>query len=170
DLDADIFDHADMLEAFRQLAISDPLMRIRFLVLEPLRAATDANRLLGLSHRLTSVFAFRTPVEDVDRQYAGSFVISDRGAWFERPLASRFEGEGNSYGPGRRAQFHDRFNAVWERSEECAEMRRLEILVGDGRALTGVRPLRTRPEAPPQLPRSRLPQSFEKRRRHKSER
>ena len=127
DLDADIFDHADMLEAFRQLAISDPLMRIRFLVLEPLRAATDANRLLGLSQRLTSVFAFRTPVEDVDRQYAGSFVISDRGAWFERTLASRFEGEGNSYGPGRRAQFHDRFNAVWERSEECAEMRRLEI-------------------------------------------
>lgn len=127
ELEAGMFDHADVLEALKQLAISDALARIRFLLLEPSRARTDANRLVALSHRLTSVFAFRTPVEEVDRQYPGCFVVSDRGAWFERPLASRFDGEGSTHGPGRRAQLHDRFNAIWERSEECAEFRRLEI-------------------------------------------
>jgi hypothetical protein len=76
---------------------------------------------------LTSCFAFRSPVEEIDRQYAGCFVVSDRGAWFERSLASRFDGEGSTHGPGRKAQLQDMFNAIWERSEESAEMRRLEI-------------------------------------------
>lgn len=127
ELETEVYDHAEFLEALKHLAISDALVRIRILLLEPSRARTDANRLVALSHRLTSVFTFRTPVEDVDRQYAGSFIISDRGAWFERPLASRFDGEGSTYGPGRRAQLQDRFNAIWERSEDCAEFRRLEI-------------------------------------------
>ena len=70
---------------------------------------------------------FRTPVEDVDRQYAGSYLVSDRGAWFERPLASRFDGEGSTYAPGRNSQLQEAFNAIWERSEDCSGMRRLEI-------------------------------------------
>ncbi|MCB1571505.1 MAG: GNAT family N-acetyltransferase, partial [Xanthomonadales bacterium] len=127
DLDPDLFEHAELLDAFRRVAIGEAQMRIRILVLEPVRARADGHRLVALSQRLTSIFAFRTPVEEVDRQYAGSYLISDRGAWFERPLASRFDGEGSTYGPGRRAQLHDAFNAVWERSEDCSEMRRLEI-------------------------------------------
>ena len=127
DLDPDLFEHAELLDAFRRVAIGEAQMRIRILVLEPVRARADGHRLVALAQRLTSIFAFRTPVEEVDRQYAGSYLISDRGAWFERPLASRFDGEGSTYGPGRRAQLHDAFNAVWERSEDCSEMRRLEI-------------------------------------------
>jgi predicted GNAT family N-acyltransferase len=127
DLDPDLFDHADVLEAFKQLAISGAHTNIRVLIQEPVRARADGHRLVALAQRLTSVFTFRTPVEEVDQQYPGSFVISDRGAWFERPLASRFDGEGCTYAPGRKSQFQEKFNAIWERSEECAEMRRLEI-------------------------------------------
>jgi predicted GNAT family N-acyltransferase len=127
DLDADFFDDAEILEALKQVAITEEQVQIRILVLDPQRARANAHRLVALAHRLSSVFAFRTPVELIDRQYAGSFIVADRGAWFERPLASRFDGEGSRYGPGRRAQLHDRFCAIWERSEDCAEMRRLEI-------------------------------------------
>jgi predicted GNAT family N-acyltransferase len=127
DLDPDLFDHVDVLEAFKQLAISGANANIRVLIQEPDRARVKRHRLVALAQRMTSVFAFRSPVEEIDQQYPGSFIINDRGAWFERPLASRFDGEGSTYAPGRSAQFREMFNAIWERSEESAQMRRLEI-------------------------------------------
>ena len=127
EIEAEIFDHPDVLEALKKIAISAPYSSIRILIQVPTRARADGHRLINLSQRLSTVFAFRTPIEEIDQQYAGCFLVSDRGAWFERPLASRFDGEGSTHAPGRKAQLQDMFNAVWERSEECAEMRRLEI-------------------------------------------
>lgn len=127
ELDNELFDRQAMLEAIKQLAISGPHVQIRFLVRESLRSQSDANRLVALGQRLSSVFAFRSPIEEIDRKYPGSFVVNDRGGWFEQPLASRFEGEGSTHAPGRAAQLQEAFNAVWERSETCAEMRRLDI-------------------------------------------
>ncbi len=127
DLDPDLLDHSDVLEAIKQVAIGGPHARIRVLVLESERARVETHRLLALAQRLTSVFSFRTPIEEIDRHYAGSYLVSDRAAWFERPLASRFEGEGSTYAPGRAAQLQASFNAIWERSEDWAEMRHLQI-------------------------------------------
>lgn len=127
ELEADIYDHADVIEALKQIAIAGPNTSIRILIQAPSGARADGNRLVALSQRLSSSFAFRTPIEEIDHQYAGCFVISDRGAWFERTLASRFDGEGSTRGPGRKAQLQELFNAVWERSDELTEMRRLEI-------------------------------------------
>ena len=127
ELEADIYDHAEVIEALKQVAIAGSNSNIRILIQEPTGARADGHRLVALSQRLTSSFSFRSPLEQIDHQYPGCFVVSDRGAWFERPLASRFEGEGSSHGPGRRAQLQGMFDAIWERSEECVEMRRLEI-------------------------------------------
>jgi predicted GNAT family N-acyltransferase len=127
ELEADIYDHADVIEALKQVAISGSNSSIRILIQEPTGARADAHRLVALSQRLTSSFSFRSPIEEIDHQYPGCFVVSDRGAWFERSLASRFDGEGSTHGPGRKAQLQDMFNAIWERSVESAEMRRLEI-------------------------------------------
>lgn len=127
ELEADIYDHADVIDALKQVAISGPNSSIRILIQEPTGARADGHRLVALSQRLTSSFSFRSPLEQIDHQYPGCFVVSDRDAWFERPLASRFEGEGSSHGPGRRAQLQGMFDAIWERSRECVEMRRLEI-------------------------------------------
>ena len=127
ELEADIYDHADVIEALKQIAISGANSSIRILIQAPSGARADGNRLVALSQRLSSSFAFRTPIEEIDHQYAGCFIIGDRGAWFERTLASRFDGEGSTHGAGRRAQLQELFNAVWERSQELIEMRRLEI-------------------------------------------
>lgn len=127
DLDAELFEHADVLEALRQLAVGTPNARIRFLVLEPARASGSAHRLIALGQRLSSMFAFRAPVEEIDRQYPGAFIANDRGGWYERALATRHDGEGASHARARTAQLLARFDEVWERSEPAAEMRRLEI-------------------------------------------
>lgn len=127
DLDPELLNHPEVLDALRQVATAGPHARIRIIVLDPVRARTEGQRLVALAHRLISVFAFRRPTEEVDRRYAGCFIINDRGSWFERKLAIRFEGEGNTWAPGRQAQLLESFNSTWERSVECDEMRRLEI-------------------------------------------
>ncbi|MEO7936435.1 MAG: GNAT family N-acetyltransferase [Dokdonella sp.] len=127
ELEADIYEQAEVIESLKQIAIAGPNSSIRILIQHSSGARADGHRLVALAQRLSSSFAFRTPIEEIDLQYPGCFVISDRGAWFERILASRFDGEGSSHGPGRKAQLQDLFNAVWERSEELTEMRRLEI-------------------------------------------
>ena len=127
ELEADIYEQSEVIESLKQIAIAGPNSSIRILIQHSSGARADGHRLVALAQRLSSSFAFRTPIEEIDLQYPGCFVISDRGAWFERILASRFDGEGSSHGPGRKAQLQDLFNAVWERSEELTEMRRLEI-------------------------------------------
>ncbi len=127
DLDPDLFEHADVLEALKQVALERQNARIRVLVYDPARASMLAHRVITLTQRLSSVFAVRTPVEEVDRQYAGAFIVNDRDGCFERPLASRFEGEGNRHAPARTAQLLSQFNQVWERSIPAEELRRLEI-------------------------------------------
>lgn len=127
DLDPDLLDHADVLDALKHVATGGPNARIRILVQEPSRASTLAPRVITLVQRLSSTFAIRTPIEEIDRQFAGAFIVNDRGGWFERTLAIRFEGEGSSYAPPRQSQLLRLFDAIWERSEPVAEMRRLEI-------------------------------------------
>jgi predicted GNAT family N-acyltransferase len=127
DLDPDLLGHVDVIEALKQVALGAPNTRIRILVLEPARAGTLAPRLVALAQRLSSVFAMRTPVEEIDRQHAGAFIANDRGGCYERPLASRHDGEGSSHAPARAAQLLSLFNETWERSEPAADLRRLEI-------------------------------------------
>lgn len=127
DLDPEVLEHAEVIEALKRIAFSGANARIRFLVQEPVRAVNECPRLIALAQRMSSVFSFRMPVEEVDRRYAGSYAVNDRNAYFERPLAIRFDGEGQSHAPARAAQFLSSFNAVWERSEPAIEMRRLEL-------------------------------------------
>ncbi len=127
DLDPDLFEHADVLDALKRLAFERPHARIRFLVYDPAHAGTVAHRLIALAQRLSSVFAMRMPVEEVDRQFAGAFIVNDHDGYFERGLASRFEGEGNRHAPARAAQLLSQFNQVWERSVPAEELRRLEF-------------------------------------------
>lgn len=127
DLEAGVYGHPEVLEALKHAVIAHPNTRVRILVLDPQRARSDGNRLIDLAQRLSSIFAFRTPTEEVDRQYAGCYLASDGGAWFERPLASRFDGEGSSQGRARVAQWLEHFNPIWERAEPTAELRELGL-------------------------------------------
>lgn len=127
DLDPELFATPTALDALKRIALSGRRARIRILVLEPRAALTEARRLVTLAQRLPSAFALRTPVDDVDRQYASAFVLNDRRGYLFRPLAARLEGEGSTYAPGRHAQLLALFEEIWERSEPAGELRALGI-------------------------------------------
>ena len=88
---------------------------------------TEGAALLGLAQRMTSVFQFRTPVDDVDLQIASAFLANDRDGYLFRALGSRWEGDWSPANPARTRQLVDHFGRVWERSRPCSEFRALGI-------------------------------------------
>jgi len=127
DLDPALLDVLPILDAIKRIALSGRRARVRILVQEPRKALADGHRLIALAQRLPSIIEMRTPLEETDRQYASAFLINDRRGYLFRVLASRNEGEGSTYAPGRHAQLREYFDQVWERSVPSEELRQLAI-------------------------------------------
>jgi len=127
DLDPALLDVPATLEAIRRIALSGRRAQVRILLQEPRRAVTEGHRLVALAQRLPSAIALRTPVDERDLQYPSAFLVTDARGYFFRSLASRLEGEGSTYAPGRHAQLVELFERVWERSEPSAELRQLGV-------------------------------------------
>jgi predicted GNAT family N-acyltransferase len=127
DLDPVLLDVPAILDAIKRIALSGRGARVRAIVHEPRKAIADGHRLIALAQRLPSLIELRVPQDETDRQYASAFVINDRRGYLFRALASRSEGEGSSYAPGRHAQLSEYFDQVWERSVPSEELRQLAI-------------------------------------------
>ena len=127
DLDPALFDVPAILDAIKRIALSGRRARVRILIQEPRKPLADGHRLITLAQRLPSIIEFRTPEDEHDRQYASAFLINDRRGYLFRILASRNEGEGSTYAPGRHAQLREYFDQVWERSVPSEELRQLAL-------------------------------------------
>lgn len=127
DLDPALLDLPAIIEAIRRVALSGRRARVRILVQEPKKPLADGHRLIALAQRLPSLIELRTPADEHDRHYASAFLINDRRGYLFRTLASRHEGEGSTYAPGRHAQLREYFDQVWERSVPSEDLRQLAI-------------------------------------------
>ena len=127
DLDPVLFSQPAVLEAFKQYAIAGRGGVVQVIVLDPAAVQGQAHPLLGLAQRMTSVFQFRTPTEDVDKQYPSAFLANDRDGFLFRTLGSRWEGDWSPAHPARTRQLAEHFGRVWERSRPCSEFRALGI-------------------------------------------
>ena len=127
DLDPALLDVPRILEAIKRIALSGRRARVRILIHEPRKPLAEGHRLIALAQRLPSLIEFRTPQDEHDRQYASAFLINDRRGYLFRILASRNEGEGSSYAPGRHAQLREYFDQVWERSVPSEDLRHLAL-------------------------------------------
>ena len=125
DLDAALLDVPETLAALKRIALSGSHARIRIIVHDPRKPLADGHRLIALAQRLPSAIALRTPTEDSDLQYPSAFLINDRRGYLFRVLASRLDGEGSTYAPGRHAQLRELFEQIWERSTPSEELRPL---------------------------------------------
>jgi predicted GNAT family N-acyltransferase len=127
DLDPVLLDQPAIIDAIKRVALSGRRARVRILVQEPKKPVADGHRLVALAQRLPSLIELRTPSDEHDRHYASAFLINDRRGYLFRTLASRHEGEGSTYAPGRHAQLREYFDQVWERSVPSEELRQLAI-------------------------------------------
>jgi len=127
DLDPLLFGSPAALEAIKQFAIASRGGQCRIVLQDPGLPLREKHPLIPLMQRLSSSLLVRVPHEEADLQYAGAFVVADRGGYYHRPIGSRFEGTGNLYAPGRQRQLREYFEQVWERSLPSPELRPLHI-------------------------------------------
>ncbi len=127
DLEPALYGHPGVLEALRAYATSGRGGVVQVIVQEPALLPTSGHPLIGLAQRLTSVFQFRSPTEQVDQQYPSAFVGNDHDGFLFRLLGSRWDGEWSEAQPARTRQLREHFGRVWERSRECTELRALGI-------------------------------------------
>lgn len=127
ELDPGLMDQADVLGALQHIATQGRGARIRILLGDTEYAMHNGNLLLGLVQRLSSVFELRVPTFEEDRNYPSAFLLNDRCGYLFRQNALRYEGEGNSYAPGRHRQLLSYFEQVWERARVAHELRQLNM-------------------------------------------
>jgi predicted GNAT family N-acyltransferase len=127
DLDRLLLDREPVLDAIRRIATSGRRAEIRILLQDPLSAVRDGHRLLNLAARLPTAIEIRRVVDQHDLQYAGAFVLNDEGGYYQRPLGTRWDGEGNTRSVGPHGQLLDYFREVWQRAEPDPELRRMAI-------------------------------------------
>ncbi|MEZ5465036.1 MAG: GNAT family N-acetyltransferase [Lysobacteraceae bacterium] len=127
DLDPQILGRPELMEAIRQLALRAEEGGIRLLIQNPGAVRDAEHPLIALSQRLSSVFSLRQPDTEVDLQYPSAFLLNDRGGYLFRPLATRLESSGSTWGRARQQQLLEYFKQVWERAVSCAELRPLQL-------------------------------------------
>lgn len=127
DLEPAIFGQPALVEAFRQFSIAGRGGVVRVLLLEPGAVQGQGHPLLLLAQRMSSVFQFRAPTEDVDLQYPSAYLATDADGFLFRTLGSRWEGDWSPAHPARCRQLVEHFGRVWERSRPCTEFRALGI-------------------------------------------
>ncbi len=127
DLEPDLFEQPALLEAIRRLAVRGRGTQVRILVQDPEPALRNGHRLLALIQRLPSILLVRQPVEEADRQYAGAFLINDRGGYLQRTVASRPQAHGSTHAPGPCAQLAGYFEQVWNRAQPVQGLHPLQI-------------------------------------------
>lgn len=127
DLEHSLYGRPAVVDALRRYGTSGRGGVVHVLIQEPAAAAGSGHPLLELAQRLPSVFLFRTPVDPVDQQFAGAYLVNDRDGFLFRQLGSRFDGEWSPTQPARAKQLREQFMRVWERSRACSELRSLGI-------------------------------------------
>lgn len=126
DLEAALYEDAEILDAIRMVALSGKGASVRILVQDTTRAVRDGHRLVDLAQRLSSIVHIRR-VSEEDAQFAGAYVLTDQGGYLHRSFGDRFDAVDDICYPPRRDELKRQFNEVWERAEPPPELRRLGI-------------------------------------------
>jgi len=127
DLEPALYAHPQVVQAFKEFAISGRGGVARFVVQDPVLARRSPHPLLAVAQRLSTAFAIRTPTDVEELQYPSVFVATDADGYLFRLLGSRFEGDWSPSLPGRSRQLLEHFGRVWERARPCTELRSLQI-------------------------------------------
>lgn len=126
DLDPQLYDQSNFIEAVQQLALRSPKSRVRVLIQDNDRIQREGHRLIELFRRLRSRIEIRIVHADyVD--HPENFLLADRTGFLHRRLPDRYQGDAGFNNPRRCDLLGRFFDEVWEKSEPDSELRALHI-------------------------------------------
>ena len=122
-LDPELFSGEPLIQQVRRVATAGRGAEGRILVQDPDTALHDGAPLLALAQRLSSSMPLRRPVEEIESQFAGAYVLNDVGGLLFRPIGSRFEGSFRRHAPAHHRQLAEQFRQAWERADPASTLR-----------------------------------------------
>ena len=126
DLDPNLYDDADFVDAVTRLGSSGPNARIRILVNDPTTAIRQGHRLLAVAQRLPSFVEIRQP-EEGQRSLAEAWLIADGCGVVRRTLATSYRAQASFNASAEARQLLHRFDLIWEHATVPNDLRRLSL-------------------------------------------
>jgi hypothetical protein len=122
-----ILDSEAILTELRRLATSGRQAQIRILTHDAEQAHREGHRLIALAQRLPTAISIRVPVDESHLGYASAFICDTTRGYLFRPVAARYEAQGNLDDRGETSRLMTYFDEVWERAEPAWQIRPLGI-------------------------------------------
>ncbi len=125
-LDHALFDDEHVVSALSAFVRHGPPAHMRVLIHSASAIVSRGHRVVELARRLVSKIDIRqVPAELAQDRH--TFVVADTTAFFLMPDFTDYQGFSNIYDPVEASQLAERFDHLWERSQENPELRTLRI-------------------------------------------
>ncbi len=126
DLDAPVYDDAEVVEAIKGLVLGSRQSRVRILINDTTRIVQQGHRLLELVRRLSSFMEMRVPARE-HQAYNSAFLVADRTGTVYRSHADRYDGSVCFNDLRGADELIRQFEEMWEVAEVPAALRRFTL-------------------------------------------
>jgi hypothetical protein len=116
ELEPEIYDHDEFLEALKKFILARGFARVRVLISDPVRAMKSGNQFVSMGRRLNSYIEFRNVKEEF-RDHNEAFCIADDTALVYRVDGRRWEGISDTYEPAVARRYLTTFDKLWHACE-----------------------------------------------------
>ena len=126
DLDAKIFDDAQLVGVVKDLVLNSRHSRIRIMTRDISRIVSQGHRLVDLYRRVPSYMDIRLPAKEHDN-HNSAFVVADRTGVVFRSHADRYEGVANFNDQRMAEELSKIFDTMWEAGSHHPDLRVLSV-------------------------------------------
>ena len=123
-LDRPIYDHADFVDAVKQMLLNNPRGRVEIIVRDSAPILRRGHRLVALSQRLTSYMEIRSPAKQHEAFNAALLLVDDCG-FIDRTFSDRYGGTACLHDPRTCRALNEVFDGMWQAATPDLNLRRL---------------------------------------------
>jgi hypothetical protein len=114
-LEPEIYDHEDFLDALKRFVLAKSFARIRVLITQPERAMKSGNQFVQMGRRLNSYIEFRNLADHL-KPVQEAYCIADGAGLVYRIDHTRHEGMVDTNAPTIAQSYLARFDTLWNES------------------------------------------------------
>lgn len=126
DLEPEIYDQEDFLEALKRFILSRGFARVRVLITRPSRALKSGNDFVSMARRLNSYIEFRHLLPELG-QRDDAFFIADERAIVYRKCADQWDAMSDPCEPAVARYYLDTFDELWHACAPEPELRHSQL-------------------------------------------
>lgn len=126
DLDPDLFDKMEFLDAAKKMILANRRTKIRILVLDTKKIVTRGHRLINLARTLSSFIDIRVPGEE-HMDFNEMLFVADTTGYIHRLYSERFDATVNFNDKRVSKHLIQQFDEIWEKASQDTNLRQITL-------------------------------------------